>query len=461
MAGISLDPTILREYDIRGTVPDTFNADVIYAVARGFGTIAVRDGCKTMAVGYDGRLSSPGLEEAAVRGFVECGLKVFRVGQGPTPMLYFATFDLPTDAGLMITGSHNPENYNGAKMVIRGQPFWGPDIQKLGTLVAAGDFETGAGETVDHPIINDYVERVFRDYTGDKPLTVAWDTGNGVSGDAVRALTAKLPGEHVLINIEIDGTFPNHHPDPTVEKNLEQLKQVVTGQRCNLGFAFDGDGDRLGLVDSQGRVLWGDQILIILAGEVLADQPGSTIIADVKASQVFFDEVERMGGTAMMWQTGHSNIKSKMKEINAPLAGEMSAHIFFGHKYYGYDDAIYAAVRLLGIVSRSGKSLDEIFDAMPKMITTPEARFPCPEDRKFVVIEEVKQRLQSKSGIKVHDIDGVRVQSDDGWWLLRASNTEPVLSARCESASEEGLKRVKAAFAEEVSACGLEPPNFT
>ncbi|MGY8991791.1 MAG: phosphoglucomutase/phosphomannomutase PgmG [Rhodospirillales bacterium] len=460
MAGFQIDPTILREYDIRGTVPENFNPDVIYAIARGFGTIAKRDGCKSMAIGYDGRLSSPELEAAAVRGFIDCGLKVFCIGQGPSPMLYFATFEIPADAGLMITGSHNPANFNGAKMVIGGQPFWGPDIQKLGQLIAQGDFETGEGEAIEYPIMDTYIDRVFKDFSGNKQLTVAWDTGNGVSGDAVRALTAKLPGEHVLINIEIDGTFPNHHPDPTVEKNLEQLKEVVCGQRCDLGFAFDGDGDRLGLVDSQGRVLWGDQMLIILAGEVLADMPGSTIIADVKASQVFFDEIDRMGGTSMMWQTGHSNIKSKMKEIGSPLAGEMSAHIFFGHKYYGYDDALYAAVRLLGIISRSDKTLDQMLDDMPKMITTPEARFPCPEERKFKLIDEVKERLKSKSGIIVHDIDGVRVQSDDGWWLLRASNTEPVLSARCESSTVEGLVRVKAAFSEEVRASGLEPPDF-
>ncbi|MEQ8194151.1 MAG: phosphomannomutase, partial [Rhodospirillales bacterium] len=245
-----------------------------------------------------------------------------------------------------------------------------------------------------------------------------------------------------------------------VEKNLAQLKQAVRGQGCDLGFAFDGDGDRLGVVDAEGRVLWGDQILVILAREVLADIPGATIITDVKASQVFFDEVARMGGKPMMWQTGHSNIKSKMREIGAPLAGEMSAHIFFGHKYYGYDDALYAAVRLLGIVSRSDKTLAQMFDDLPKMVTTPEARFPCPEERKFVVIDEVKKRLENVKNAEVHAIDGVRVQTDDGWWLLRASNTEPVLSARCEAASEAGLARVKAAFAEQVRASGLEPPDF-
>ncbi|MEX2451578.1 MAG: phosphomannomutase/phosphoglucomutase [Rhodospirillales bacterium] len=458
---VNLDPTILREYDIRGTVPETFNDDVIHAIARGFGTMAVREGCRSVAIGYDGRLSSPGLEEAAVRGLRACGLKVHRIGLGPTPMLYFATYHLPADAGLMITGSHNPMQYNGAKMVIGGRPFWGDDIRALGKLIAAGDFEDGAGEESINPIMEIYLNRILEDFAYDKVLKVAWDSGNGVTGDAVRDLTAKLPGEHVLLNVDIDGTFPNHHPDPTVEKNLEQLKQAVREQGCDLGFAFDGDGDRLGLIDAEGRVLCGDQILIILAREVLADIPGATIITDVKASQVFFDEVARMGGKPMMWQTGHSNIKSKMRELGAPLAGEMSAHIFFGHKYYGYDDAIYAAVRLLGIVSRSNRTLGQMLDDLPKMVTTPEARFPCPEERKFVVIDEVRERLKNVEDAEVHAIDGVRVQTRDGWWLLRASNTEPVLSARCEAADEAGLARVKAAFAEQVRASGLEPPDFS
>jgi phosphomannomutase len=361
----------------------------------------------------------------------------------------------------MITGSHNPMQYNGAKMVIGGRPFWGDDIRALGKLIAAGDFEDGAGEESVDPIMATYLDRILEDFAYDKVLKVAWDSGNGVTGDAVRDLTAKLPGEHVLLNIDIDGTFPNHHPDPTVEKNLEQLKQAVRKNGCDLGFAFDGDGDRLGVVDAEGRVLWGDQILVILAREVLADIPGATIITDVKASQVFFDEIARMGGKPMMWQTGHSNIKSKMRELGAPLAGEMSAHIFFGHKYYGYDDAIYAAVRLLGIVSRSDRTLGQMLDDLPKMVTTPEARFPCPEERKFVVIDEVRERLKNAADVEVHVIDGVRVRTRDGWWLLRASNTEPVLSARCEAADEAGLARVKAAFAEQVRASGLEPPDFS
>ena len=455
----TLDPTILREYDIRGIVGDTLNPEDVRAVGRAFGSIAVRAGGSTVAVGFDGRLSSPDLEAALVEGLIACGLKVFRVGLGPTPMLYYATHVLKADAGIMITGSHNPPDYNGIKMVLKGASFFGADIQKLGRVAAAGDFENGVGESFARPIQEEYVERLFEDYRGEKPLTVAWDNGNGSAGEALEKLTARLPGRHVLLNEIIDGTFPAHHPDPTVEKNLEQLKAAVARENCDLGFAFDGDGDRIGVIDSQGRVLWGDQIMVILAGEVLQDLPGATIIADVKASQVFFDEIERMGGKPLMWCTGHSLIKSKMHETGAPLAGEMSAHIFFKHRYYGYDDALYAAVRLLSIVSRSDKTLDEMRDAMPQMVNTPELRFDCPEDRKFKVVDEVRDRLKGIEGITVIDIDGVRVQSDDGWWLLRASNTQAVLVARCESSTTEGLDRLKGKLAEQLQASGLQLPD--
>ncbi len=263
-----------------------------------------------------------------------------------------------------------------------------------------------------------------------------------------------------MLNENIDGTFPAHHPDPTVEKNLEQLKQAVAREKCDLGIAFDGDGDRIGIIDGKGRVLWGDQIMIVLAREVLEELPGATIIADVKASQVFFDEIKRMGGNPVMSRTGHSLIKSKMQELNAPLAGEMSAHIFFSHRYYGFDDAMYAAIRLLSIVGNSDQSLAEMRDAMPSMINTPEIRFECDEARKFQVIEEVRERLAGLKDIQVIDIDGVRVQSDDGWWLLRASNTQAVLVARCESDSTEGLSRLKGALVEQLSLSNIKPDLF-
>ena len=273
-------------------------------------------------------------------------------------------------------------------------------------------------------------------------------------------LVKGLPGRHVLLNDAIDGRFPAHHPDPTVEKNLAQLKATVAREKCDLGIAFDGDGDRIGVIDGRGRVLWGDQLLAILAAEVLADLPGATVIADVKTSQVFFDEIRRLGGKPMMWKAGHSHIKNKMAETGAPLAGEMSAHIFFKHRYYGYDDALYAAVRLLAALARSGESLAAVYDRLPKLMNTPELRFECAEDRKFEVIEEARKRLAGRKGIVVHDIDGVRVETADGWWLLRASNTQAVLVARCESKTAQGLERLKESLKAELAAGGVAYPDF-
>ncbi len=455
-----LDHTILREYDIRGIVGENLNPHEVRSIGHGFGTFVVRNGGTSVAVGYDGRLSSPELESAVVEGLCAAGLHAYRVGLGPSPMLYYATHALKADAGLMITGSHNPPDYNGIKMTLGGNSFFGEDIKKLGKLVAAGDFENAVGSNEVSPVFDKYISRLQRDYQGSKKLNVAWDNGNGAAGEALVALVAGLPGRHILLNEKIDGTFPAHHPDPTVEANLEQLKETVANEGCDLGFAFDGDGDRIGLIDSQGRVLWGDQMMVILAREVLSDMPGATIIADVKASQVFFDEIERMGGKALMWKTGHSLIKAKMQETGSPLAGEMSAHIFFKHRYYGYDDALYAAVRLMSIIASSDQTLDEMLDAMPQMLNTPELRFDCPEERKFQIVEEVAARLKLINGIKVFDIDGVRVLSNHGWWLLRASNTQAVLVARCESTNDEGLNFLKDALSQQLIASGLNPPEF-
>ncbi len=459
----TLNPTSLREYDIRGIVGETLDADDFHAIGRGFGTLVRRGGGTSAAVGYDGRLTSPELAAALTDGLVQCGLAVTRIGLGPTPMLYFAAQTLPADAGIMITGSHNPPEYNGIKLVLGGHSFHGAQIQDLGRLVAAGDFVSGAGRAHERSVDQAYVERLAGDYAGTRPLSVAWDAGNGAAGEIMQALLARLPGRHVVLNETIDGTFPAHHPDPTVEANLVQLKDAVAAEHCDLGIAFDGDGDRIGVVDGLGRVLWGDQLLVILAAEVLAQDTGAPIIADVKASQVLFDEIARMGGEPVMWCAGHSLIKAKMAEMDAPLAGEMSGHIFFARRFYGYygfDDALYAAVRLLSIVSRSGESIARMRDRMPQMINTPELRFPCAEDRKVPVITEVKSRLREVPDITVHDMDGVRVNTSDGWWLLRASNTQDVLVARCEAATEAGLERLKETLAKQLRASGIEPPDF-
>jgi len=456
--GHVFDPTILREYDIRGVVGQTLHEADAHAIGRGFGSIVVEKGGKRIAVGRDGRLSSPAIERALVDGLTASGIDVVRVGLGPTPMLYFASHTLDVAGGIMVTGSHNPPTHNGFKLVLDHKSFFGADIQRLGAIAAAGRFSVGKGSVAEKPVLTDYVKRLAADYRGgQRALSVVWDAGNGATGEAVQLLVKALPGRHVLLNETIDGRFPVHHPDPTEPKNLKQLQQTVLQEKADLGIAFDGDGDRIGVVDGQGRILWGDQFMILLAGEIIAKKPGATIIADVKASQSLFDEIKRIGGTPLMWKTGHSLIKAKMAEIGAPLAGEMSGHIFYADGYYGYDDALYAAVRLLGIIARGRESLAVLRDRMPAVVNTPELRFPCAEDRKFKVVDEVRARLKAaKADVAV--VDGARVKTADGWWLLRASNTQDVLVARAEGRDEAALERLKGSLAEQLKASGITPP---
>jgi phosphomannomutase len=453
------DPTILREYDIRGIVGKTLSAADALAIGRTYAQVLAAAGGRRVATGYDGRLTSPDLEAALVDGLSVEGLDVVRVGRGPTPMLYFAAATLGVDGGVMVTGSHNPPDYNGFKFVFRGGPFYGEAICGLGrAALALGDPEGPRGKAEEHAVQADYVARLAADYDGDRPLSVAWDPGNGATGEVVQALTARLPGRHVLLNETIDGTFPAHHPDPTIPENLAQLQATVARERCDLGIAFDGDGDRIGVVDARGRILWGDQLMVILARDVLARCPGAPIIADVKASQVLFDEIARMGGKPVMAATGHSLIKAKLAETGAPLAGEMSGHIFYSDGYYGFDDAVYVAVRLLGILARSSESLAAMRDWLPAVVNTPELRFPCAEERKFAVVREVEARLRAANADLI-DIDGVRVRTDHGWWLLRASNTQDVLVARAEAPDAPSLARLKSELAAELAASGVSFPE--
>ena len=448
-------PTSLREYDIRGIIGETLGSEDAYAIGRGFATLLGRAGGKKVAVGYDGRTSSPMLEEALIRGINDSGLDAVSVGMGPTPMLYYAEAVLEdVDGGIQITGSHNPANYNGFKMVFQGRPFFGADIQTLGAMAAAGDWAEGTGSASTLDIMDRYVARIA-EAAPDKPFRIGWDTGNGAAGPVVERLVKLLPGEHYTLFTDVDGNFPNHHPDPTEEKNLADLKALVAEKHLDFGLAFDGDGDRIGAIDGQGRVIWGDQLLQIFAEDVLADVPGATIIADVKASQALYDRIAALGGQPLMWKTGHSLIKSKMKEVSSPLAGEMSGHIFFKHDYYGFDDAIYAGLRLMRASARLGKSVTELRSAMPEMINTPEMRFQVDESRKFAVIDEVLARL-SAAGADVNATDGARVNTADGWWLLRASNTQDVLVARAEASSEAGLERLMAQIDAQLAASGLE-----
>ncbi len=455
------DPTVLREYDIRGIIGETLGPDDARAIGRGFATLLRRAGGAKIAVGYDGRVSSPMLEHALVEGITAAGCDVVRIGMSATPMLYYAeASSQEVDGGIQITGSHNPANYNGFKMVFQGRPFFGEDILTIGRMAKAGDWDHGSGRVETREILDEYVERLLvgldgLDHSFLEQLRIGWDAGNGAAGPALEALAARLPGEHHLLFTHVDGNFPNHHPDPTVEANLEDLRALVAAKNLDFGVAFDGDGDRIGAIDGQGRVIWGDQLLMIYAEDLLARTPNACIIADVKASRALFDHVAAHGGRPLMWKTGHSLIKSKMKEVSSPLAGEMSGHVFFADTYYGFDDALYAGIRLIAASARLGKSVTELRGEMPAMVNTPELRFQVDESRKFAAIEEVKQRLAGTDAV-VDGTDGVRVTSDDGWWLLRASNTQDVLVARAESETSEGLDRLLGQIDAQLAASGLE-----
>ena len=459
MTGHRFASQILRKYDIRGIVGENLTENDAFALGRAFGAMLAARDERLVCVGYDGRLSSPALEVRVVDGLCASGMRVLRIGLGPTSALYFAVHAMAADGGIMVTGSHNPPNHNGFKMMLGAGPFWGDNIQALGDIAARGAWVDGRGKAQPVALLAAYVARLHADYGAERGLKVAWDAGNGAAGEAMCMLTNVLPGEHILLNANIDGTFPAHHPDPTIPENLVQLQDAVASEGCDLGIAFDGDGDRIGVVDGRGRILWGDQLLSIYARDLLSRRPGATVIADVKASQVLFDEVARCGGNPVMAATGHSIIKSKMVEQFAPLAGEMSGHIFFADHYYGFDDALYAAVRLLDIVGRSDQSLAAMRDGLPQVVNTPEIRFEVSEDQKFAVVDEVKDRLV-QTGAVVDDTDGVRVLNDDGWWLLRASNTQAALVVRCESGNEDGLTRLKKTVAEQLDQSGIDADVF-
>ena len=447
-------PTILREDDIRGIVGDTLHVDDARALGRSFAALAVGEGAKKVAVGRDGRTHSPELEAALVEGLTEGGLDVVRIGMGPSPMLYFAVATLGVDGGIQVTGSHNPADYNGFKMLLNGRSVFGDEIKALGRRAETGDWSEGDGRVSDTDVSDAYVDALMKGFDG-QAYRIGWDAGNGAGGPVLEKLLKRLPGEHFTLYTDVDGRFPNHHPDPTVEANLADLKALVAEKNLDFGIAFDGDADRIGAIDGEGRVIWGDQIVMILAAPVLQALPGATIIADVKASQTLFDRIAEMGGVPLMWKTGHSLIKSKMKETGSPLAGEMSGHIFFKHEWYGFDDALNAAVRLIRAVSASGKSLTELKSEMPVSVATPELRFQVDETRKFAVVDEVAKRLADE-GAEVNATDGVRVKTDDGWWLLRASNTQDVLVARAEAKDQAGLDRLMATINGQLEASGIE-----
>ena len=438
-----LNPSILREYDIRGVVGKTLFFQDAYWIGRAFGHIAqerTQEKHPFLVVGWDGRLTSPLLKEQLIKGLLESGAYISSVGIGPTPLVSYGICALKAHGGIMITGSHNPAEYNGFKMTLLGAPFFGKDIALLSNILLHLPNPTDMGNLKSIDLCSSYIDRLRKDLFL-RSFKGVWDPGNGACGEILQKLLPLLPGEHILLNEQIDGNFPNHHPDPTVPKNLEQLQQKVIDTNADFGCAFDGDGDRLGVVDGKGRILWGDQLMMLFAQSVLEKLPGSPILADVKASDLLFDHISRKGGIPVMCRTGHSIIKAKMKELNSPLAGEMSGHIFFADRYYGYDDALYAALRLMEILSQNSFSLADFYDQLPKTFSTPEIRIDIEGSglSKTTIIEEIQKKLQSLK-IPYDDLDGIRLKKEKkGWWGIRASNTQEALTFRCEALSLQDL----------------------
>lgn len=435
------NPHILREYDIRGTINKNLGVYDALEVGRRFGTWVQQQGENTVCLARDGRLSSPELHTYMTKGLIEAGITVLDAGIGPTPMLYFATRITPAFAGIMITGSHNPKDDNGFKITLKHVPFFGESIRNLATQTFIKSSQPGTVQHID--IQHEYIRRLLQDYEPPrKRLKLAWDPGNGAAGDIIESLIQRIDADHILINNTIDGNFPNHHPDPSVDKNLEQLRSVIKEHGCDAGIAFDGDADRLGILDQHGRAFMGDQLLTVFAQDVLATHPGAKIIGDVKTSRVFYDIVSQSGGQALMCRTGHSFIKIMLHEEKAVLAGEVSGHIFFADKYYGFDDAIYAAIRFINILQATNFSCADLYDNLPTYYSTPEIRIDCPDDIKFDIINNMKADFKLKN-IEFSDIDGLRYQNDHGWWLIRASNTQPALVGRCEASTPESLAALK------------------
>lgn len=440
---MKISPYIFREYDIRGKIDVDFTEEVVKEIGKAYGTVVKRKGGKKVSCGRDGRLSSPSLQEALIDGILSTGIDIINIGICPTPVMYFSLFTLENlDGGIQITGSHNPPEFNGLKICIGKETLFGPQIQELRKIIEKQDFEKGKGKVEEKEILSEYIEYICENIKLKKPLKVVIDPGNGVCSLTAPEIFKRLGCEIECLFCEVDGNFPNHFPDPVVPKNLKWLRETVLKKSYDVGFGYDGDGDRIGVIDEKGNIIWGDQLLIIFAKDLLKKYPGAKIIGEVKCSRTLYKTISKLGGVPIMWKTGHSLIKNKMKEEKAILAGEMSGHLFFADKWFGFDDSVYASLRLVEILSQNNIPLSEYLKDIPKLYSTPEIRKECPDEIKFKVVEKLVKRFK-KEGLNVIDIDGARIEFKEGWALVRASNTQPVLVLRFEAETEEFLEKLQ------------------
>ncbi len=436
-----INPHVFREYDVRGVVDKDLNEDFVFNLGRAIGTYAAEKRIKNMTIGRDCRLSSDAYHNFLIKGLNTSGINTIDIGLCATPMLYFSIRHLHVGGGVMITGSHNPPEFNGFKICIGHSTIYGEQIQELRKIMEIGKYAKGTSKARQKDISRDYENYLFKRIKIKKKIKVAVDGGNGVGGHFALPLLKRYGCEIIPINCKPDGNFPKHFPDPTVEENLVELIKIVRKNKADLGIAFDGDADRLGVITDKGEIIWGDKLLLLFARHILKKNPRSTIIGEVKCSQVLYDDIKKHSGNAIMWKAGHSLIKAKMKEVNAALGGEMSGHFFFADRYFGYDDAIYATLRLLEIISQTGKKLSALFADVPKTCVTPEIRVDCPDSKKTETVNRIKKHFQNTPGIV--DIDGIRIPFDDGWALVRSSNTQPVIVLRFEASTKKKLQLIR------------------
>ena len=436
-----MNPEIFREYDIRGIAGKDITEEDVLLIGKATGTYFQQHGCTKVTVGRDCRLTSESYRTKIIEGLVSTGCEVTDIGICTSPILYYSIQHLNQEGGVMVTASHNPKEYNGFKLCLNNDSIHGEEIQKIRVLIEQGEFTVGQGKVSEVDVIPNYMEYIEKNITISKPLRIGIDAGNGTAGVIALPLLKRLGCQIFDLYCEMDGTFPNHEADPTVAKNMKELSDLVKSEGLDIGIGYDGDGDRIGVIDEKGELVFGDKLLIIFAREILSRKPGATFISEVKCSKVMYDDIEKHGGRAIMWKTGHSLIKQKMKQENAALAGEMSGHMFFADRYLGFDDAIYASCRLIEILANTGKKISELLADIPKTYSTPEIRVECPDNKKFGLVEKVTEYFKKK--YNVIDIDGVRVLFDDGWGLVRASNTQPALVLRFEALTRERLEEIQ------------------